>query len=136
MKGSLIESSQHYKALCWAHRLLTGTAAFPMQRMPKVRCEVGQCPQLLSLYLKKGINSPKISGDFYKCLKSRFHITKLPDPQRILEGGADRTLIITTSHNTNLRSLFFGEKLSTPRPPPKKISKFSSTFTCDIISNN
>lgn len=124
MKGSVIKSSQHYKVLGWAHRLLTGTAAFPTQCMPIVRCKVDGCPQLLSLGLKKGNDSPTISEDFSKCLKSRSHTTELPHPQRILEGGGDRTLIITISHNTNLlRSLFFGEMCSTPRPPSKEASK-------------
>lgn len=50
-------------------------------------CKVDGCPQQLSLDLKKGKDSPKIYGDFYKCLKSRSHITKLSHPQRILEGG-------------------------------------------------
>lgn len=123
MKGSVIKSSQHYKVLGWAHRLLPGTAAFPTQCMPKVRGKVDWCPQLLSLDLKKGNGSPKISGDLYKCLKSRSHTTKLPHPQRILEGGADGTLIVTISHTNLLWSLFFREKCSTPRPPLKETSK-------------
>lgn len=89
--------------------------AFPTQCMPTLRCKVDGCQQLLSLGLKKGNDSPKVSRDFYKCLKSRSHTTELSHPQRILEGGGDRTLITTISYNTNLlQFLFFGEKCSTP----------------------
>lgn len=136
MKGSVIKSSQHYKVLGWAHRLLTGTAAFPTQCMPKVRGKVDWCPQLLSLDLKKGNGSPKISGDLYKCLKSRSHTTKLPHPQRILEGGADGTLIVTISHTNLLRSLFLEKSVPPLDHLQRKRVKLSSTFTCDIILNN
>lgn len=40
----------------------------------------GLCPQPLSQVFKRGDHFPKISGDVYKCLKSRSHITKLLDP--------------------------------------------------------
>lgn len=136
---SLTQSLQH-KAQCCAHRLRTGTAAFPRQRVPTARWKVGRCPGLLSLDLENSHDSSKIPGDFQKCLQSRSHITKLPDPQKILEGEVDRTLKTTISPSSNnLLHFLLWKKVfhpsTTSQPTPKKIRKISSTFTCNILNN-